>query len=212
MVFCYTMGYAMAGSRRLIHKGMTVAQVEQVLGQPIPNSIRRGMTPGDEERSYQGRFGTQIHVDYLNGVAKFILDQPGINLWPLFAAVTGFNLWCVFTAVPFAAYCALASPRGEFQYRKMFAMPRFSMSHMLLSMTAVILGVAIFVLLFKYRIADGADWTVGLPLICLGIVMVGGGIGSLFNRPGFGALAVLWMLMSVPYFGIVAYAMHPAIG
>jgi hypothetical protein len=213
MLLVYSVAYIRASKERLVHRGMTVAQVEQVLGQPIPNGIKPiGIGPGGEERTYNGALGSQIHIQYQNGVAAFVFDYSGVGFWKMLVVITGFNLWCLFTAIPFTMYRALASPRGEFRYRKMFAMPRFSMSRMLLSMTAVILGIAIFVLLFKYGIADGADWTVGLPLICLGVAMIGGGIGSLFYRPGFGALVVLWVLISLPYFGLVMYAMHPAIG
>jgi hypothetical protein len=90
--------------------------------------------------------------------------------------------------------------------------PRFAMSHILMSVTAVSLGMAIFVLVFKYGIANGMEGIIGLPLVCIGAAMIGGAMGIFVSRPGFGVLVGLWMLISVPYFGIVAYAMHPAIG
>jgi hypothetical protein len=194
-----------------VHKGMTVAQVEQVLGQPMPNGVHQAMTPGNEERIYKVSLGTQVIVDYQNGVADFVLDEPGINLWAPNAAVIGFNLWCLLTAIPLIAYRALASPRGEFRYREMLA-PRFSMLRLFVSMTLVVLGIVIFVLIYRYDIAKGMEGIVGLPLALIGAAMIGGAAGSLINRPGFGVLIGFWTLISLPYFGLVMYAMHPAIG
>jgi hypothetical protein len=201
--------YKMVEKSGQVHKGMTVAQVEQVLGQPMPNSTVPGLTAGTEQRTYKESLGTQVLVFYQNGVADSTMDNPGIDLWSPNIAVIGFNLWCLLTAIPLIAYRALASPRGEFRYRQLFAMPRFSMSRMFMSMTAIVLAVCVFVLLDTYRIAD---WPFGLPLALIGAGLMGSALGGFFNRPGFGVLVGLWTLVSLPYLGLVAYAMHPAIG
>ena len=212
MLCSFAVAYAEVAKERTVHKGTTIAQIEQLLGPPIPHgTMPIGTQPGGEERAYHGVLRSEIHVQYQNGVAEWISDRPGIISWGLFAAVTGFNLWCLLTAIPLAAYRALASPRGEFRYRQILA-PRFSMLQMLVSMTVVILGIVIFVLIFRYGIANGMEGIVGLPLVLIAAALIGGAAGSLINRPGFGVLVGLWMLISVLYFGLVAYAMHPAIG
>ena len=102
--------YKMVEKSGQVHKGMTVAQVEQVLGPPVPNSATQGTTSSNAERIYKESFGTQVIVDYQNGVADFILNQDGIDLWSPNIAVIGFNVWCLLTVIPLIAYRGASEP------------------------------------------------------------------------------------------------------
>src|SRR5437899_3221707 len=75
--FLFTSGALHVGQPKVqrIHNGMTVEQVEEVLGKPLPYGLTIShMYPGDQERIYEGERYHEIRVKFMNGVVVKIED------------------------------------------------------------------------------------------------------------------------------------------
>ncbi len=129
----------------------------------MPDSVTQGTTSSNAERIYKESFGTQFFVDYQNGVADFILNQDGIDLWSPNIAVIGFNVWCLLTVIPLIAYERSVPARRVSIPEAVCDSAVFNVANVHEHDSDRVRCQCV-VLLDKYQIAD---WPFGLPIILI---------------------------------------------